>query len=920
MEKFWKSSVFAGGNAAYLEEMFELYLEGEQIPANWRDFFANLTNAEDVSHAEVKAFIKHAFNNKNTAPNSLGLASAVASSLDEKAWHLIDAYKELGHIQAELDPLGLAKIDQVPALDPSFHGLKQTDQVANFGFLTEAKSSVASLVAELHKVYANKVGLEYLYVEDKVEKAWIEQTWHALANLKVSEEQQLNILHNLTKAEGLEKFLSAKYPGAKRFSLEGGDSLSVVLEAVLQEAAKTSIDEIVLGMPHRGRLNVLINFMGQSPAKLFDKFENKITNELLAGDVKYHMGFSQNVKVNGRELHLSLAFNPSHLEMVTPVITGMAKASQGFNKILPIIMHGDAAFSGQGVVMESLSMSRTRGYGVNGSVHIVVNNQVGFTTNKEFDTRSSRYSTDIAKLISAPVIHVNADSPEDVLRASLFALRYREKFQKDVVLDLVCYRRNGHNEADEPSVTQPLMYQVIRKRPTVRKLYADELMQRQVITEDKVKALQDTYRKQLENKEIVNSYVVKADDTIAAKTNTIAKLWQKHNKLIAGELGARANKVITKVAKAQLQSLGQQILASLNNITMHSRVAKIYQDRAEMFNGNLELDWGAAETLAYASLLNEGYSVRLSGQDCGRGTFFHRQAVVHAQDSGAEVIPLSSINAGNSTFSLIDSLLSEEAVLAFEYGYALNRPDTLVIWEAQFGDFANGAQAVIDQMICASEQKWGLFCGLTMLLPHAYEGQGPEHSSARLERYLSLCAKDNMQVCYPTTAKQIFHLLRRQMKQEFRKPLIVMSPKSLLRHKLATCTMQELEHGEFTKVIADEVKAKKVILCSGKVYVDLHEYRAKNNLTDVAILRIEQLYPWPAEEIKQALQTYKVQEIVWCQEEPKNQGAWLFAQDRLRALNLEVKYAGREECSSTATGYPVQHAKEQAELVARAFS
>ncbi|MNO74553.1 2-oxoglutarate dehydrogenase E1 component [compost metagenome] len=679
-------------------------------------------------------------------------------------------------------------------------------------------------------------------------------------------------------------------------------------------------------MAHRGRLNVLVNTLGKNPRDLFDEFEGKKIVELGSGDVKYHQGFSSNVMTTGGEVHLALAFNPSHLEIVSPVVEGSVRARQdrrndgNGDKVVPISVHGDAAFAGQGVVMETFQMSQTRAYKTGGTIHIVINNQVGFTTNRQEDARSTEYCTDVAKMIQAPIFHVNGDDPEAVLFVTQLAVDYRMQFKRDVVIDLVCYRRRGHNEADEPSGTQPLMYQQIAKQRTTRELYADALVRNGVLSAEQVQTKVDGYRDALDN----GLHVVKS--LVKEPNKELFVDWRPY---LGHAWTARHD---TRFDLKTLQELSSKLLEVPEGFVVQRQVTKIYEDRQKMTAGGLPINWGFAENLAYATLLFEGHPVRMTGQDIGRGTFSHRHAVLHSQKDGSVYAPLANLYEGQPRMTINDSLLSEEAVLAFEYGYATTMPNALVVWEAQFGDFANGAQVVIDQFITSGEIKWQRLCGLTMLLPHGYEGQGPEHSSARLERYLQLCAEQNIQVCVPTTPAQVYHMLRRQVIRPLRKPLIVMTPKSLLRHKLAISTLEELANGSFHSVIGeidslDPKKVDRLVLCSGKVYYDLLEKRRAEGRDDIAIVRIEQLYPFPEEDLAEVLSQYKnLKHVVWCQEEPMNQGAWYCSQHHMRRVisahkkGLNLEYAGREGSAAPACGYASMHAEQQEKLLQDAFT
>jgi 2-oxoglutarate dehydrogenase E1 component len=733
-----------------------------------------------------------------------------------------------------------------------------------------------------------------------------------------------NILWQLTMAEGLERYLATKYPAQKRFSLEGGDSLIPLLDNLIQRCGGHAVEDVVIGMAHRGRLNVLVNVLGKAPADLFSEFEGQYDLKGLkgSGDVKYHKGYSSDLRTAGGNVHVALAFNPSHLEIVDAVVEGSVRARQERradargDKVMAVLLHGDAAFAAQGVVMETLQMSQARGFYTGGSVHIVINNQVGFTISDPRDARSTLYCSDVAKMIEAPILHVNGDDPEAVVFSARLALEYRMKFHKDVVIDLVCYRRLGHNEADEPAATQPIMYQVIRSKPTTRQIYAEQLVGEGVVSAADVRAMAEDYRRGLdEGKPQVRQ-------ALGLIGNKYTVDWSKYLDVDWAE------PVRTGVKIELLRELAGRVTAYPEGFELHRQVARIVEDRRKMAAGQLAVDWGFAETLAYASLLDQGIEIRLTGQDTGRGTFFHRHAVGHDQKTGAPYIPLKHVKPGQPRFRVTDSLLSEEAVMGFEYGYSTTDPNCLVIWEAQFGDFGNGAQVVIDQFISSGESKWGRISGLTLFLPHGYEGQGPEHSSARLERFLQLCAENNMQVCVPSTPAQMFHMLRRQMLRSFRKPLIVMTPKSLLRHKLSVSAITDLAQGRFMNVIdeIDDLQAgqvRRVVFCSGRVYFDLLEARRADEARDVALVRIEQLYPFPTEEYATILRRYpNAVDVVWCQEEPQNQGAWYQIRHRLQealGARQELLYSGRAPSAAPATGIPQLHTAQQHALVAAAL-
>jgi 2-oxoglutarate dehydrogenase E1 component len=760
------------------------------------------------------------------------------------------------------------------------------------------------------QVYGGTIGAEYMHITRTPEKRWIQARLEgSRAKLELSDERRVALLERV---------------GQKRFSLEGGESLIPMLDEMLQRAGSHGIKETAIGMAHRGRLNVLINILGKSPRELFEEFEGKKKKTGKgSGDVKYHMGFSSDMETPGGTLHLALGFNPSHLEIINPVIEGSVRARQQRRddhtgkQVLPILIHGDAAFAGQGVVMETLQMSNTRGYTTGGTVHIVINNQVGFTTSNPVDSRSTFHCTEVAKMVQAPIFHVNGDDPEAVLFVTQLALDYRMEFGKDVVIDLVCYRRHGHNEADEPAATQPTMYQIIRARPTTRQLYAEKLTEAGVLAPGEGDKMVTAYRDALDEGRLV------AKGIVESKPSKFSVDWTPYLDKEWTDEGD------TSIKPARLRQLADTLLDLPEGVELHARVARIYADRRKMAAGAAPADWGFAETMAYASLLTEGYPVRLSGQDCGRGTFFHRHAVLHNQTDGSNYIPLQNLAEDQARFIVIDSLLSEEAVMGFEYGFSTADPTSLVIWEGQFGDFANGAQVVIDQFISSGESKWNRLCGLALFLPHGFEGQGPEHSSARLERYLQLCAEYNMQVCVPTTPAQIFHLIRRQMVRNFRKPLVVMTPKSLLRHKQAVSSLEELTSGQYRTIIdeIDEIdgkKVKRVVLCSGKVYYDLLEARRAQELDDVAIVRMEQLYPFPREALVELMKRYpNAKQVVWCQEEPRNQGAWYQQRHHYKICigpKRKLYYAGRNASASPAAGSFAEHAAQQQALVEKALT
>ncbi len=945
IQQFAASSQLSGGNAAFVEELYEAYLrDPASVAAEWRSYFDTFKGREagDVPHSDAVARIETAQKLNGHARMASAEAGAdVQAQKQAGVLKLVTAYRSRGHIAAQLDPLdlehrlapadlqalGLWSRPNTPDLDPAFHGLGPADMETEFNtsFLAgPQRLKLKDLIARLKATYASSIGAEFMHIADSTQRRWVhEHIERAGGDYALTADEKKELLEKLVQADGLERYLHTKYVGQKRFSLEGGDSLIPLVDELLDRGGNDGLRDFVIGMAHRGRLNVLVNILGKAPQKLFAEFEGKfehIDDPAHSGDVKYHMGFSADVKTSGRTVHVVLAFNPSHLEIVNPVVTGSVRARQThrhdaeLEQVIPVLIHGDAAFAGQGVNMELFNMSQARGFAVGGTIHIVVNNQVGFTISNTHDARSTMYCTDVAKMVGAPVFHVNGDDPEAVMFVARLAFDYRRKFKRDVVIDLVCYRRHGHNEADEPAATQPQMYQIIRARPTLRELYAKKLVADGVIADSHAQGLVDAYRAKLEAGQPIAALDPDLKDAFAVD-------WTRH-------IGARLDQsVSTGVAKDKLAALNAQILAMPLDFTLHPRVAKIYEDRAKMAAGQLPMDWGFAENLAYASIIADGNDLRLVGQDSGRGTFFHRHAVLHDQNSGRDFTPLTRVRDG-ATVAIIDSLLSEEAVMAFEYGYSTAEPNTLVLWEGQFGDFANGAQVVIDQFISSGEAKWGRYSGLVLLLPHGYEGQGPEHSSARLERYLQLCALDNMQVCVPTTPAQMFHMLRRQMVRDCRKPLIVMTPKSLLRHKMAVSSLDELANGSFQRVIPDTTsksgnKLRRIVLCSGKVYYDLVEEAAKRGVADVAIIRVEQLYPFPRDEVSAQIDKYPATtEVVWCQEEPMNQGAWYQIQHHLLACigdQHSLHYAGRVRSPAPAAGHSNTHIAEQAALVEQAL-
>ena len=923
------NSYLYGANAPFIEALYDRYLEDPNaVEQRWRVYFDELQRlddgAPDVSHTPIQEHLAQLA--RQHRPGT----GANQPQLSEKQYavlQLISAYRFQGARYANVDPLNRHEKPQIPELVPAFYGLSDADMETVFGtgsLIGPREMKLKDILQMLRDTYCRTIGIEYMYITDAPQKRWIQERMEGIRSTPSYDAgYKKHILERLTAAETLERYLHTKYVGQTRFSLEGGDSLIPMLDNLLQRAGAAGVQELVIGMAHRGRLNVLVNTLGKMPKDLFAEFEGKHDNAMLAGDVKYHDGFSSNVMTPGGPMHTTLAFNPSHLEIVNPVVEGSVRARQHRrgdktgNQVLPVLIHGDASYAGQGVVMETLNLAQTRGFGTGGTVHIIINNQIGFTTSDLRDARSTLYCSDVSKMLEVPIFHVNGDDPEAVCLVTEIALDYRVRFGRDVVIDLVCYRRLGHNEQDEPMVTQPLMYKKIHQHPTPRKIYADRLAGEGVIDDAGGETMIKTYRTALDggyhtNQTILSNYKPPFEANWGPYVGT---KWNENDD--------------TRLPLELLKELGRKISDVPTNFKLHPRVEKIMSDRRLMAEGKLPLDWGMAENLAYATLLNEGYSIRVSGQDVGRGTFFHRHAVLHDQnrekwDQGTYV-PLQHLGAKQGDFVIIDSVLSEEAVLGFEYGYATSGPNELVLWEAQYGDFCNGAQVVIDQFITSGEVKWGRMCGLTLMLPHGQEGAGPEHSSARIERFLQQCADYNMQVCIPATPVQMYYLLRRQMIRPYRKPLIIFSPKSILRHKESVSPLEEFANDKFRPVNEewddniDPQKVKRVVFCSGKVFYDLRAGRRERGITDIPLVRIAQLYPFPHDDFKAQIEKYKgATEIVWCQEEPRNQGAWHRIQHYLvRHLlpHQKLTYAGRDSSATPAPGYKELHERQQKELV-----
>lgn len=938
MKTMQGNSALFVANAPFVEGLYESYLADPwSVAEAWRDYFDSLQSSiklsdKDIPHTPIqKAFA--------ALPLASGSQPAASNSLERKqvsVLQMINAHRFLGVRVANLDPLNRHAKPDVPELTPAHYGFTAADMETTFetgSLVGAARMTLREIIDLVRQTYCGSIGAEYMYINDMAQKRWVQNRLEgARGKPNYVNAQRRRILERLTAAETLERYLHTKYVGQKRFSLEGSDTLIPLLDHLLQRAGGQQVRETVIGMAHRGRLNVLINTLGKLPRDLFAEFEGKHNNELRSGDVKYHQGFSSDIATPGGAIHLTLAFNPSHLEIVNPVVEGSVRARQhrrgdkDGRAVLPVLLHGDAAFSGQGVVMETLNLSQTRGYGTGGTVHIIINNQIGFTSSDARDSRSTLYCSDVAKMIDAPIFHVNADDPEAVLLVTEIALDYRMEFGKDVVIDLVCFRKFGHNEQDEPMVTQPFMYSYINKHPGTRTLYAQKLVAEGVVLKNKPDEMVADYRRAMDE----GNNPIQPVLTDFNKEHTVS--WSMFKDDVPWDVP-----VDTTVPLQDLQYLAQRLTDIPENFKLHSRVEKIISDRVAMGRGELDLDWGMAENLAYASLLVEGYPIRLSGQDCRRGTFFHRHAALHDQNRvdwrAGEYIPLQNITPQNSptpqaNFIVIDSILSEEAVLAFEYGYASAEPNSLVLWEGQFGDFANGAQVVVDQFIASGEAKWGRKCGLVMLLPHGYEGMGPEHSSGRIERYLQLCADYNIQVCVPSNSAQMFHLLRRQMLRKTRKPLIVFTPKSLLRSKDAAAPLAQFAEGKFQPVIGEidaleKNKVRRIIVCSGKIYYELLAARRTREIQDIAIIRLEQLYPFPHADFEAQVTAYpNASEVVWCQEEPGNQGAWHRIQHYLvRHLRrgMRLDYALRPSSASPAAGYLSVHTEQQKAVIDAAF-
>ncbi|WP_047249276.1 2-oxoglutarate dehydrogenase E1 component [Chromobacterium subtsugae] len=938
MQSMYSHSYLFGGNAPFIEELYEQYLaDANSVPNEWRDYFDKLAQApgaaeRDVPHQPIQESFIQLAKKPLSGQRSSAAADWDAMQKQVGVLKLISAYRVLGSRQANLDPLKRMDQQTLRELDPATHGLTDADMAVQFNvgsLVGPQKLPLSDILARLKQTYCGNIGVEFMHITQSDEKHWVQKRFEGdLSTPRYDAAKKQRILKQITAAETLERYLHTKYVGQKRFSLEGGESAIAALDHLIQNATAQGVQELIIGMAHRGRLNVLVNTLGKQPRDLFAEFEGKAAQQMASGDVKYHMGFSSDIPTANGPMHVSLAFNPSHLEIVNPVVEGSVRARQERRKdaerktAVPVLIHGDSAFGGLGVNQGTFNLSQTRGYGTGGTIHIVINNQVGFTTSDTRDIRSTMYCTDVAKMIEAPILHVNGDDPEAVCYVMQAALDYRMTFKKDVVIDLVCYRKLGHNEGDDPFLTQPMMYKKIAKHQGVRAMYAERLVQEGVLKAEEGDAQIQAYRDALDKGEHVEQ---------TALTN----YRREHALDFSQYLGTHwAHPTDTSLPQADIQRLTDKFTSLPEGFKLHPTVQKVLAARKAMAAGEQNVDWGMAETLAYASLVTNGFGVRISGEDSGRGTFSHRHAVLHDQnrerwDQGAYV-PLRNMSDNQADFLVIDSILNEEAVLAYEYGYACSAPDQLVIWEAQFGDFANGAQVAIDQFISSGETKWGRLCGLTTILPHGYDGQGPEHSSARLERWLQLCAEHNMQVVMPSEAGQMFHMLRRQVLRPYRKPLVIFLSKRLLRFKDSMSPIEDLTTGSFRPVIGDAIvkdpkKVKRVVLCAGQVYYDLAAGRKERGLEDeIAIVRIEQLYPFPTEQVAAELARYtQAKEVMWVQEEPRNQGAWYQIRHRLEGLlsaKQQLSFAGRPSSASPAVGYMSKHVAQLKAFVEEAMS
>ena len=936
-------------NSGFIEEMYIKFIEGDpNLPESWRNYFKDLNEDLEIISKEIRGpnwspkkieiNKKNITNKENNFKENIESEKSVSDSI--RAITLIRAYRTRGHLIANLDPLGLMKREYLHDLHPKDHGFTSEDlnrKIFLDNYMDIGHATIKEITANLRKIYCSSIGAEFMHISDPIEKVWLRERMEKKENqLYFTKNGKIAILNKIIQAEGFEKFLAKKYVGTKRFGLDGGESLIPSLEQIIKRGGQLGAKEIKIGMPHRGRLNVLANVLQKSYKRIFNEFagEFSATHDDSTGDVKYHLGASSDREFDGNSVHVSLTDNPSHLEAVNPIVLGQTRAKQFFHKdeerkkVIPVLIHGDAAFAGQGVVAECFAMSGLKGHNIGGTIHIIVNNQIGFTTSPRF-ARSSPYPSDLGKVVESPILHCNGDDPESVVHCAKIAIEFRQKFNKDVVIDMICYRRFGHNEGDEPSFTQPLMYKKIRSHPTTLNIYGKKLVQDGTLSEAEFNKMNTDFKQLLENQ-------FKTAKNYKPKLNWFEGTWSRYQ-----PTKGKDKKGITGVSNEKIKKISEKINHIPSNIFAHKTVERVFATRSKAVNEGKNIDWSTAESLAFGTLLEEGFPVRLVGQDSGRGTFSQRHSVIRNQNDNSRYVPLNNISNKQKKYEIVDSLLSELAVLGFEYGYSLVEPETLTLWEAQFGDFANGAQVVIDQFIASGERKWSRASGLVMLLPHGYEGQGPEHSSARLERFLQLCAQENIQVMNCTTPANYFHALRRQIHREFRKPLIIMTPKSLLRHKYCVSNLVDFSKtNSFHRVLEDHAliknskflkikkanKVRKVIICSGKIYFDLLEAREKNKVDDVVFFRIEELYPFPVKSLTRAIKPYiSNSQFFWCQEEPKNMGAWASVRDYIQWTldNLGVKkkldYIGRKAAASPATGYANRHAKQQKEILDKVF-
>lgn len=935
----FEDTLFSTGNG-YIESIYEAWLDNpSSVSDAWEEYFQSMggssdgSSHQDLSHQKMLDKMQqhsrlHAVAGSVAVDGDRTHFISADVEFPSRALYLIHGYRVHGHLHANLDPLQLNPRKPSPELQLSYYGLKESDMDTEFptGDLTgPGRMPLREIESLLKQTYCGSIGPEFMHITDSARKHWLQERLERVRSTpSFDEDTRRHIFNRVMKAEEFERFLHTRYAGQKRFSLEGGESLIPMLDELIQLSGTKGVKEIILGMAHRGRLNVLANIMDKASTDIFAEFEGARFEdaEMGAGDVKYHMGFSSDVRTAGGVVHLSLGFNPSHLEIITPVVLGSVRARQCRRKdnnrreVMSVLVHGDAAFAGQGVVAESLNLSKLNGFRTGGTIHLVVNNQIGFTVNP-FDARSTTYCTDIAKMVQAPILHVNGDDPDACCLAVEVAVEYRKQFREDIVIDLICYRRHGHNETDSPAVTQPVMYRRIDEHPTLLQIYRKQLIEAGVITDKDADEVVEWYR------DCMDEMRRNPERPPPAPVNSLQGRWEGYQRRAEGEPAT----AVAAETLAQLVRKGHEVPG---DFSLHPLVQKIYDNRIQMMDGLQPIDWGCAETMAYASLVAEGGWVRLSGQDSGRGTFFHRHVIVYDQKTGRKYIPLKKVSEGGiANFLVVDSMLSEEAVLGFEYGYSVAEPRALVIWEAQYGDFANGAQVVIDQFIAAGETKWQRMSGIVLWLPHGYEGQGAEHSSARLERYLQLCAENNMQVVYPTTPAQLFHLLRRQYMIDVRKPLIMMTPKSMLRQKLSFSSLDEFSNGKFLSVLGEtdktihSKKVRRVILCAGKVYYDMLAARSEQGIDDIVLIRIERLYPFPSGRLKKQTSMYSnAEEVVWVQEEPKNQGAWYQIKHHLNQCLLhgqKIQFVSRPASAAPAVGSAKRHAEEQKGVVDKAL-